>query len=407
MRIKKLVLFFLLLTFLAGEFSLGRLNLGFDIEIRYVLFFAFGLTLLIGLNIKHHSIIGKNELNFITVFFIYTLFSTASLFWTPDQSLALDKYIYLLFLGILIIGSFLTVEFIKPKEFYAITSSFFISIGVVYAIPIFMSVISGASRGDVLLSGPNVTTRILFFAACSSFYKYCLNKSFFYILINILFLASIVLVGSRGGLVGAVSALLVMFFVRKPINFWKIKRLHITFRKLVLFSLIMGAFMLVYNPVKKVFIERIIGVTFDNSGGLYTSGRGSIYSNAIEMIKEKPVFGYGIDSFTPTTGHVYPHNLLLEMMVEVGLIGALVFLAFLAYSIFFIFKLKDSPLFVFSILPLYMIIVQMFSGEFYDFRYYFLWSVPILHYGAVHRSELLYASNFFEKKKQKNRKKAL
>ena len=126
-------------------------------------------------------------------------------------------------------------------------------------------------------------------------------------------------------------------------------------------------------------MNRIIGTTFSGNT-VYTSGRDLIYADATEMILERPILGYGLDSFTSYTGHIYPHNILLEMVIEIGILGAIVFAVYLIYSLIILFKAKNTSLFLFSGLPLYMIIVQLFSGEFYDFRYYFLWTIPLLHY---------------------------
>ncbi len=394
MKIKKVALLFLLLTFLSGTFTLNRLNLGVQIEVRYIIFFMFILIYL--LNGKKgdlkRGIIKKPLIFFLMTVCFYVFVSAISLFYTVNPVLATGKFMTLLFLVLLLLGTLFMAQSMRPSEFFNFTSIFFIIIGAFYAMPVIASVLSGASRGDVNLSGPNVTTRIFFFATCASFYRYSLNKNNLYLTAVLFFLASIILVGSRGGLVGAVFTITLMLVI-KILFARKVKVNNtLTFRKLLLIPLCITVIYFIYEPVKRVFMERFVGVTFDGDK-VYTSGRDIIYFDAIEMIKEKPLFGHGIDSFTLSTGHVYPHNLLLEMMVEIGLIGALIFIVFLLYSILFIFKLKKSPLFILSGFPLYMIIVQMFSGEFYDFRYFFLWSIPFLCYGAVDKSELMYLEN--------------
>lgn len=67
--------------------------------------------------------------------------------------------------------------------------------------------------------------------------------------------------------------------------------------------------------------------------------RREIYALSVEMIKEKPVFGWGIGGFkNPDKGYLamfnkYPHNLFLEVGVEFGVVG-IIFLIYLLSTIF-------------------------------------------------------------------------
>lgn len=407
MSIKKLSLLTILLVFLSGSFTLNRLNLGFTFEVKYLLFLGFVFLALFEIsNIKSRK---EKRLNSTTLFFLivtftYVFLSTISVFYAKSQILAFEKLISLFFLLALTISILYIVKEMRPGIFLNYVTGFFVILGIVYAIPVVFSVLSGASRGDVNLSGPNVATRILFFAYCSSLYRYNLYKKIPYLLLGIGFLASIVLIGSRGGLVAAIVTLALLFAIKRVFVPWNIKKIiKITYKQLLLFPLCLGAIILVYEPVKRVFMGRVIGTTFANET-VYTSGRDVLYAEAISMIKERPIFGNGLASFTASTGSVYPHNLLLEMILEVGLIGLVFFLIFLMFSISFIFKMKKTPLFILSGIPLYMIIAQMFSGEFYDFRYYFLWSVVLSFYGVLNKSEVYLENEKVNIKEYKIRK---
>lgn len=64
----------------------------------------------------------------------------------------------------------------------------------------------------------------------------------------------------------------------------------------------------------------------------------NLYETAWEMFYNNPLFGQGWGSFSlfyfGTDEKVYPHNLFLEVLAEIGLIGLLTFLLMLATSIF-------------------------------------------------------------------------
>ncbi|WP_285765473.1 O-antigen ligase family protein [Peribacillus sp. SI8-4] len=384
---------------------MNRLNLGFNFEVKYLLFLGFVfLTLFEISNSRKEKRINSTTFFFLIVTFTYVFLSTISTLYAKSQILAFEKLISLFFLLVLTISILYIVKEMKPGIFLNYVTGFFVILGIVYAIPVVFSVLSGASRGDVNLSGPNVATRILFFAYCSSLYRYNLYEKIPYLLLGIGFLASIVLIGSRGGLVAAIVTLAFLFAIKRVFLPWNFKKnIKITYKQLLLFPLCLGVIFLVYEPVKRVFMGRVIGTTFANET-VYTSGRDVLYAEAISMIKERPIFGNGLASFTASTGSVYPHNLLLEMILEVGLLGLAFFLIFLMFSISFIFKMKKTPLFILSGIPLYMIIAQMFSGEFYDFRYYFLWSVVLSFYGVLNKSEVYLENKKVNIKEYKRRK---
>lgn len=387
MPIKLISFFTLLLIYLSGNFAISIFFQGQTVEIRFILIIAFLYLVVAGLSVGKRTWLPhlkKGVFNIIIILVLYVFFVTISMIYTPDAIFALDKFISTIFLLLLVFATIVMASMLNPKQFYQWISFFFIFVGGIYTIPVVSDVISGSARGDVGFSGPNVATRIFFFAACSSLFLYATKKSNFYFLLSMVFFGSIVMVGSRGGLIGALLVLSYMFIAKKVSASWKFKKsVKIEPRKLLLipFGILIVYFL--YEPVKAVFFQRFLGVTFQNTGGVYTSGRDIIYRNSIEMIKEKPLFGHGLESFTVKTGTVYPHNLLLEMALETGLMGIFIFIAFLIIAFRVVFKMKRSSTFIFSGLPLYMIIVQMFSGEFYDFRYFFLWLIPILHYGAV------------------------
>lgn len=395
MPIKIIALLMLLIVYLSGTFSLSRLNIGVSADIRFVISIILVFIILTFLKKDNNQF---NQFNFKenTLFLFLTIFSYSftqliSLFYTPVVVLGLEKMVDIFFLFFLcVVTYFLTVNLNKEK-FFNIFSTFFIIIGIVYSLPIIFSVISGANRGDVLLSGPNVTTRIVFFAFISSIYKKILtNKTRFFVL-SILFLASIVLIGSRGGLISAAFVVLIWVFSISIFDL-KFKKIKVKYQTLFLMPFFVFLIYILYTPVKEVFLNRVIGTTFSDDV-IYTAGRDDIYIQAWGGIKENPIIGNGIDSFMPLTGYVYPHNLFLEMAFEIGIIGIIIFMIFLYYAMKIPLKWRKSKFYIFSLVPLYMILVQMFSGEIYDFRYYFLLLIPLLVYSKDRKEYTIENSN--------------
>jgi O-antigen ligase len=72
----------------------------------------------------------------------------------------------------------------------------------------------------------------------------------------------------------------------------------------------------------EVFQGRIIEQTVENR---YLAGRDDLWHQAIELARDRPLFGWGLDGFRANSWN-YPHNLFLEVTVEGGLLGLLLLL---------------------------------------------------------------------------------
>ncbi len=133
----------------------------------------------------------------------------------------------------------------------------------------------------------------------------------------LLFLTGLALTFSRGAWIGFWFSCFAVAFLSKK---WKIF-LGIT---LVLILLAMSL------PV--------VQLRFQGQGTLgIDSGRFDIWSGALKMLSESPLWGKGLGTFMDRIQHyyfgeqgaVYAHNSYLQMLAEIGLLGFIAFLAFL------------------------------------------------------------------------------
>jgi O-Antigen ligase len=99
--------------------------------------------------------------------------------------------------------------------------------------------------------------------------------------------------------------------------------------KLLLVSTVLGLAVAAALPVVHHFygIERMIGVSISPVPGTdVSSGRLTIWKDALDKIAHRPIFGWGIDQFRYSfSGAEYsvrqPHNGLLQLVFSTGLIG--------------------------------------------------------------------------------------
>jgi O-antigen ligase len=76
------------------------------------------------------------------------------------------------------------------------------------------------------------------------------------------------------------------------------------------------------HEAASVFQERIVGQTME---ARHLAGRDDLWFQALEMVREKPLLGWGLDGFRANSWS-YPHNIFLEVLVEGGAIGLVLML---------------------------------------------------------------------------------
>ncbi|MBR5478624.1 MAG: O-antigen ligase family protein, partial [Clostridia bacterium] len=101
------------------------------------------------------------------------------------------------------------------------------------------------------------------------------------------------------------------------------------------------------------------------------NGRSSFAGAAVDWIKKAPVIGYGLCGDRVLIGRTlntkpnYPHNLLLELMMHLGALGAVFFLWFLIRVLYVLVKVRDQYLkmIIMSIIP--VVFVKLFLSSTY------------------------------------------
>jgi O-antigen ligase len=142
-------------------------------------------------------------------------------------------------------------------------------------------------------------------------------------LIAVAFIAS----GSRGPVLGLVGGLLVLLLLtlQDPDS-----RLRVG---LVALGGVAAAFV-VGRLVPPENVERALSVITGTEGGVSSNGRFELWSEAWSAFVQHPLGGIGTGSFAGTNpGELYPHNLLLEVAAELGLVGLLLVAGTLLYGV--------------------------------------------------------------------------
>ena len=317
----------------------------------------------------------------VIVFDIFICLVLLSIFNSPNLVLTQDKVIKLLLLT--------TPAFVFPFILFKTKKSlirFLLSIASISTVLSLLSISMIFQRGgDIGFVGFNdgnyqglariagVGLVILFFLGLlnSNLKKYRLVFLVSITLVLISLLAS----GSRMPIIAVGLAFIITIASSIKIKNWEVK-----YPKY--YNKIFGLFIILLIPLtwayKQGYFNSIIfrfeTLFQSDGGGASATGRTERFVLAYDMWKENFMFGKGFGSFggyyTGTTTHDYPHNLFLELLSELGIIGLFTFIILLVVAFIRFYKLgklkdvRNNNLFITVIIAFLVVFMNsMVSGD--------------------------------------------
>lgn len=182
--------------------------------------------------------------------------------------------------------------------------------------------------------------------------------------------------GKRGLFLANVFSMIIIFIIVNFMNKKILKRFFVALIAVLVFLRIVS-----YIPAAQIVFERFKEL---DSTGNFLNGREVFYEKMIENIKNNPIIGSGASTTQKITGGSDGHNIYLQILSELGIIGLLIYLVLfihclnitvknlkkrnnsengliaLYYQIFFlVYGISGNPLYNFSILLIYMIMVNL------------------------------------------------
>lgn len=300
---------------------------------------------------------------------------------------------YLVNLCIVFLLSFLTIIIFSKNTTgnVSILAYWGLFIGAVYVCLVLYSSLFGHGRSDITIGGPNVMTRVLFMSFCFLLFlsnRVANNSRFLLIPLIFLFLSAIVLIGSRAGIAATAFALGLIILKQfgqvtsLPKALGSLSKRGI-YRFAVSVPIATLAASLAWSTVSEYFETRFIGLVLNR---FHWSGRDSIYSTVWSDIREslwteQDILGPGFLNYLDYVN--YPHNVFLEVAYNSGVLGVTLLLIFTAISGATFFRATSRNAFI-AIIPIYMLMVSFFSGDIYDFRYFFIFLLISLALGMEH-----------------------
>lgn len=174
--------------------------------------------------------------------------------------------------------------------------------------------------------------------------------------------------GSRGAFTGFLIGLLVLLVVRR-----------MNVRLIAIGAIVILSFEYLFKVMLDADTIESIGerwlVTTLEEG--YLSARDVLLAEAYKLWLERPVFGGGLDSFEYYTLGLdrYPHNLVMQMAQEGGIVAALLLLAWIVHVVASSWHGRNHYTEIGLSMTALIFGCALFSGDFYDARLIFIFGV--------------------------------
>ncbi|MFR6018301.1 MAG: O-antigen ligase family protein [Paraclostridium sordellii] len=332
------------------------------------------------------NIIANNKINKQDCLFIMAPFYASILYLSrgiPNGYININStkfFIYFILWSVPAI--YAAIYVCRKKLLYSIVKWIDI-IMIIYAVSIIFTIIipffkgikfdtlGGSTYQNASYIAANAYGIILYFLFYGKNYeRFKFTQTKIYFCISLVFiclqLIGIFISGGRGGIVLTfVYTILISFLVIKEKN----KKNILVYFVYILLIITIFTILIPILMKNDVFISGYKRVfEFISSDGSInwdgTSNRNNVYKNAIDLIIEKPILGYGVFGYLSISPN--PHNLILEILIGGGIVYLILSIIF-SFGIFIkmlnLIK-SDKRNLILLILMLYPITMLMFSGTY-------------------------------------------
>ena len=335
---------YLLSGFIKSFLIFWHLNLKIDLTLIFAIFLTLGMIIHIW-GSKFYNLSLKRMFSFEALILFYSWMIFSLIYGISPEYCYIKTFLFLTnilaFMIPLFYKGFNIEKFLK---FFVILETIIGLIFLYYFPKIYFLPSSETLKffEGIYLGSSEISGLCLIILFCKRLYK----KSFHFLLI-ILNFAILVLAGGRGPLIFTLLVLLFLyiFLFVKSLKKGKVKK-YLVYNILLGCSLIISIFIIIYIlfPKTHFLLERSLSrmsyiIEFIKGSTNYDySIEARVYHlrfsiNQIMQNTTSFLFGYGIGSYgmlySGYDGRGYPHNIILEVWVELGLIGVILFIFFL------------------------------------------------------------------------------
>ena len=304
--------------------------------------------------------------------FYFTLFAIISIAWSASYSISASRCVtYVLLFTLLLSTSFFQFD---ERELYKVKLALVWSSRVtVVLLLIFGDVVEGRLwLKGIITEDPNYICAYFAFGAVFALNKIMSDRRLLLKLFGVfelcLYVYVVFLTGSRGGLLAILSAIGIYI-----VTYSKSGKKY-TIAKIICVIFVFAAINIILDNLPQELKTRFSFDSVSDSGG---SGRMELWGNAIDMFKNANVFtklfGFGTGTARYEMSYLgyskvnVVHNIFLETLVELGIIGVIIYSVAILSFAKKAFQCKDK----FALAVITCMIVLSLSTSIYTFKPYF------------------------------------
>jgi|GEM_PF-1805322 len=361
---------------LSGRWSLTRIYETMQLNVYFMeprMLFASLLVVASLLFIDRLTVRGCVIIGSFGAFALVWLISAA---YAPEGALSIGKAIDIIYLSIGVISAL--VLFNAPGRLRALVRVLYfalISMAVLATIMIFLG---QGGRIAILGGGPNIFGRNMAILCMLSiiYNDHSISRQRLPYKLSVLLGGSLLLLTQSRGAVFSLGCALIAYYV-----FVGKIRPFVIFRAVFAGSVL--GLVVWFTDLKVTLLGPIASrFTYYGYGEGMLGARYDLFVGAFNMWRENWLLGKGIGTTSISIGF-YPHNVLLEILAEVGLVGLVALIVFIAASLST--KGIRRPFLNIPVLIIAIVVFAgaQFSGDIYDSRFLFsvlplLWSENVL-----------------------------
>lgn len=282
----------------------------------------------------------------------------------PDTDYSLLSFIYFFVVSIFVVCRDVNTESVLKY----ITVASILTVFAYNSIFAYQFVtLNQASMGAVYSVLPIATAGVIHFI----YYRQNEKKLFYIFYIPIIILLFGIITYANRGTVLSFIVLILVIAMNRPQNFRGDVKVISNKKRIAMLAVCIVGFIAVLN-FNEIFLA-LYNVASEKFGTLpsifvkmnkyiglddISNGRSEVYEAAINYIKQSPFFGYGIETFESYTNYPYPHNFVLQLIFEGGLLFAIIPTAAIIISCIRLFfsQMKDENLCVILMLLIVQVI---------------------------------------------------
>ncbi len=277
------------------------------------------------------------------IFYLFLFFSIITTIFSIDPYTSFISLLSYIALFVIFIISFDLFKDIKLTKWFLAWILFISLIFSIYAISHYITGYDTRLTGTLL--DPDTAAGFLLIIIPISLYFFFISKKNLLIFINVIlssiFIVSFYFTLSRGAYIAFIIE--IMFLTIVLVRYYKIyfKRLF----SLILLSFIFILLISYISPnsqISRVSLNRVTSSVTSGSS-LSVVDRLDVYKRSLYIVEQHALFGTGLGTFgdifakyqdIPWVYFTYTHNQYLQIFVEEGIIGGLIFLSFFVYILY-------------------------------------------------------------------------